>query len=143
MASIIPPVNKPVQLIPGLYQSGLILSKDPIVKSAINVVFDLEGGFDPIFIARWVTLYVFWKIIDGPLPDLEHLSQLTSLAFWYHSRGFNVLTHCQMGLNRSSLFNGMVLWRRGWAGPDIVRAIKAAIPLAFSNEVFKKYIENL
>jgi protein-tyrosine phosphatase len=143
MALLIPPVNKPIQLIPCLYQSGFIFNERPIIENDIKVVFDLEGGFDPKSIANHLTLYVFWKIMDGPLPNLEHLSQLSSLAFWYHSRGLNVLTHCQMGLNRSSLFNGMVLWRRGWAGPDIIRAIKTALPLAFSNKVFKSYIEQL
>jgi protein-tyrosine phosphatase len=143
MPSLIPPVNNPIRLIPGLYQSGLILEPGPIIENKIKVVFDLEGGFDPESIAKHLTLYVFWGIKDGLLPDLEHLSQLTSLAFWYHARGLNVLAHCQMGLNRSSLFNALVLWRRGWSGPDIVRTIKTAIPLAFSNEAFKSYIEQL
>lgn len=143
MSYLIPPLNHPVRIIPGLYQSGLIITERPIVDNKIEVVFDLAGSFDKKFLSKHLILYVFWKIEDGPLPNLEHLSQLSSLAFWYHARGLNVLTHCAMGLNRSSLFNGMVLWKRGCRGPEIVESIKRALPIALTNEVFKKYLLNL
>ncbi|MCJ7805590.1 hypothetical protein MUP46_03010 [Patescibacteria group bacterium] len=143
MPRIFPPVNSPVQIIPGLYQSGILFNEKPIVEKSIKLLIDLDGGFDNKSLSNHLDLYVYWKIEDGPLPNLEYLSNLSSLAWWYHSRGINVLTHSQFGLNRSSLFNAMVLWKRGMRAQEIIETIKRAIPMALSNPVFKAYIQNL
>lgn len=143
MTNIFPPINQLVEIIPGLFQSGILFNEKRIIENNIKVLFDLDGGFDNKSLSKHLLLYVFWPFKDGPLPRLEDLSMLSQLAFWYHSRGINVLTHCQFGLNRSSLFNGMVLWRRGMRGPEIIETIKRIIPLAFSNPIFKAYIKNL
>jgi len=143
MNRFIPPLIWPVEIIPGLFQSGMIFSSSAIRKHQIKVVIDLHGGFDPKRIAHHLDYYLYWPIEDASLPDLLQLHQTASFGHWCHAIGMKVLTHCQLGLNRSSLVNGMILWKWGYRGKEITHIIRRAVPLALRNKKFKHYLEQL
>jgi len=54
-----------------------------------------------------------------------------------------VLSHCGMGFNRSALVAGLMLYRLGMSGPDVVRHLRSRRPGALFNGRFAAHIEGL
>jgi hypothetical protein len=130
---------------PNLFQSTKIDSKVEIACRGIDVVIDLEGGFDDLF--TWsMQSYLYWHILDMPwLPDKYILWNVARYGFnaWKADKDNKVLVHCSMGRNRSGLVNGCILWLDGMSGADAVKLIQEKRPGALTNPVFKNYLENL
>jgi len=140
MTSIIQSAFFPQEIIPNLFQSGFIISPSLLARCDFNLVIDLEGGFDRGSLAKLVTAYIYWPIADGPLPDIQTLQQISLIGSFFINRKMRVLVHCFFGMNRSSLITGMIMWRLGYKGDQIVNAIKHKIPLSLTNEVFLNYL---
>jgi protein-tyrosine phosphatase len=129
----------------GLFQSSAYTAQDfdQLKKLGIEVVIDLEGGFDPQYPA--LTSYLFWPIKDVPwLPDKEQLYNVGCFAhsLWRILKK-RVLVHCAQGYNRSGLVNGVILNVDGMPGVDAVKLIREKRPGALFNLVFANYLESL
>lgn len=134
----------------GLYQSGKIglggLKK--LEKEGINVVVDLQGGFDvELYVSNVEDLvYILWPIKDeAELPALLVLHNLATAVSMLRENGFKVLTHCSAGFNRSGLFNGVVLACSPPRphGQVIIDKIRAGRPGALYNQTFVDYLMRL
>lgn len=133
------------EILPGLFQSGSFDDPKKIIDLKIDVVIDLEGGFDKI--AKPIVSYLYWPISDKPeLPDLDELKAIASygLACWKKKpQPLRLLVHCSQGMNRSGLVNGMILMLSGMKGKDAVKLIREKRPGALVNFVFAEYLESL
>jgi protein-tyrosine phosphatase len=134
-----------VEVYPNLFQGSQIVDVtdlDKVREMKIQVVIDLEGGFDPPI--GFLDSYLYWPIIDLPiLPNLESLFCVASfgaLAIYHKGR---VLVHCRQGLNRSGLVCGRIMSLDGVCGPDILKTICEKVPGALWNPVFREYVRGL
>jgi protein-tyrosine phosphatase len=84
-------------------------------------------------------------IFDGALEtiDMDRVHWLANFAADHIRGGGVVLSHCQMGWNRSGLISGLTMLELGFKG-DIVKTIQAARGSgALSNRGFAQYIQLL
>ncbi|MCX9026411.1 MAG: dual specificity protein phosphatase family protein [Candidatus Methanoperedens sp.] len=123
-----------------LYQSSMI---DDVEKAKMfDVCIDLAGGIDPD--ASDFKIYMKWTIEDAGLPDLDILKFIASFGYdLAYKKKIKVLVHCQQGLNRASLLNGVILWMKGLKGQGIVDYIRNRRPGALFNQNFVNYLVNL
>ena len=127
----------------------LFLSADiddwlPLAQSGISAIIDLDGDLDTGVPTRPNTvLYVYFPIRDDDLPDVGKLHAVARLCATLVRSGHKVLTHCQMGFNRSALVAGLALVYLGMRGEDAVELLRAKRPGALFNEVFAEYLQSL
>ena len=132
-----------------LYQSGNLdahFAWIAIKTAKIDGITDLEGGRDSSRVLKEVKDYAYIPIWDGPLPDKETMDKLWERAKYVNklrSAGWKMLGHCGGGVNRASLFNGMVLNLMGYKGRAIVKRIRKERPGALTNPEFTRYLESL
>ena len=84
-------------------------------------------------------------IFDGQLStiDMDRVHWLARFAADHIHGGGVVLSHCQMGWNRSGLVSGLTMLRLGFQG-DVVKTIQEARgPGALSNRGFADYLRLL
>ncbi len=125
------------QIDENLYQSSMI---DDVEKVKIfDVCIDLAGGIDPD--ASDFKIYLKWTIEDAGLPDLDILKLVASFGYdLAYKKKMNVLVHCEQGINRASLVNGVILWMKGMKGQEIVDHIRSKRPGALFNPNFVNYL---
>ncbi len=127
-----------------LYISPVITEWSAVSALGVDTVIDLEGGLD-----EWIPtspnecLYVYFPIFDDHLPSLTRLDAVGSLGADLIRNGYRVLCHCGMGFNRSALVAGVILWKMGMNGPEVVQRIRERRPGALFNEVFAEYLSSL
>jgi len=123
-----------------LYQSSTI---DNMERARIfDVCIDLAGGIDPG--AGDFKIYLKWTIEDAGLPDLDILKLVASFGYGLaYKKKMKVLVHCEQGINRASLLNGVILWIKGMKGQEIVNYIRSKRPGALFNMNFVEYLVNL
>jgi hypothetical protein len=110
-------------------------------RYAFDMVIDLEGGLDcGIPTAPGRILYVYCPIYDEALPDLDRLHGVARLGAAMVGAGRKVLSHCELGLNRSALMAGLILVHGGMNGAEAVERIKRCRPGAFNNDRFYEYL---
>ena len=128
------------QIDENLYQSSMI---DDVGRVKIfDVCIDLAGGIDPD--ASDFKIYLKWTIEDAGLPDLDILKQVASFGYdLVYEKKMKVLVHCEQGINRASLLNGVILWIKGMRGQEIVNYIRTKRQGALFNQNFVKYLINL
>ncbi len=128
------------QIDENLYQSSMI---DDVERVKIfDVCIDLAGGIDPD--ASDFEIYLKWTIEDAGLPDLDILKIVASFGYdLVYEKKMKVLVHCEKGINRASLLNGVILWMKGMRGQEIVNYIRSKRPNALFNQNFVKYLVNL
>jgi len=128
------------QIDENLYQSSMI---DDVVKAKMfDVCIDLAGGIDPD--ARDFKIYLKWTIEDAGLPDPDILMLVASFGYdLAYKKKMKVLVHCEQGINRASLLNGVILWMKGMGGHEIVNYIRKKRPGALFNLNFVNYLVNL
>lgn len=128
---------------PSLFQSTKVDDRMAIVNHKIDLVIDLEGGFDDLF--TWtMQSYLYWHILDMPwMPEIDNLWNVARYGFNAWKAGQKVLVHCTAGRNRSGLVNGCILWLDGMSGIEAVKLIQEKRPGALVNTVFRNYLENL
>ncbi len=127
-----------------LFLSPAIDDWDPIEKSGITFVIDLEGDLDlGIPTIPNHMLYVYFPIFDDDLPDLTRLHSVAKLGATLVEKGYKVLSHCGMGLNRSALMAGLILTYLGMNGKDAVELLRRKRPGALFNDKFAAYLTGL
>jgi len=128
------------QIDENLYQSSMI---DDVERVKIfDVCIDLAGGIDPD--ASDFKIYLKWTIEDAGLPDLDILKIVASFGYdLVYKKKMKVLVHCEKGINRASLLNGVILWMKGMKGQEIVDYIRSKRPSALFNQNFVNYLVNL
>jgi hypothetical protein len=120
------------EIIPGLYQSPTPVTPedadftDPEGKPVdIRCIVDLEGGIDPVVPqGELADVYLYWPILDGPLPDEPTLRVMARFVSGLLDCGYQVLVHCKAGKNRASLLTGRVLIERGVEPEEAVRLLR-------------------
>jgi len=129
------------QIDENLYQSSKIDDLDKIKK--FDVCIDLAGNVD--LGADSFKVYLKWSIKDGALPDLNILNSIAVFGCDLSYKGkLKVLVHCDQGLNRSSLVNGLILYKNGFGdGKKIIDYIRSKRPGALTNNNFTDYLLNL
>ena len=125
------------QIDENLYQSSTI---DNMERARIfDVCIDLAGGIDPG--AGDFKIYLKWTIEDAGLPDLDILKLVASFGYGLaYKKKMKVLVHCEQGINRASLLNGVILWIKGMKGQEIVNYIRSKRPGALFNQNFVNYL---
>ena len=128
------------QIDENLYQSSII---DDVERAKrFDVCIDLAGGIDPG--ASDFKIYLKWTIEDAVLPDLDILKLVASFGYdLAYKKKMKVLVHCEQGINRASLINGVILWMKGMSGEEIVNYIRSKRPGALFNMNFVNYLVNL
>ena len=127
-----------------LYLSPAIDDWEPIHKSGITAVIDLEGEIDhDIPTVPNQMLYIYFPIYDDALPDLQKLHAVAKLAASLVEKGERVLSHCGLGLNRSALVAGLTLTYLGMSGQEAVRLLREKRPGALFNENFAEYLQSV
>lgn len=82
--------------------------------------------------------------MDAELPDLDILKLVASFGYdLAYKKKMMVLVHCEQGINRASLINGVILWMKGMKGQEIVNNIRNRRPNALFNQHFVNYLVNL
>lgn len=115
-----------------------------LVRSGISAIIDLDGDLDVGVPTRPnEVLYVYFPIRDDDLPDLGKLHAVARLCATLVRSGHKVLTHCQMGFNRSALVAGLALVYLGMTGEAAVALLQSRRPGALFNEVFADYLRSL
>ena len=126
-----------------LYQSPTIDDIDALRHEGIKVVIDLEGGLDLRELGGLLFLYIFWPILDGDLPDLKLLNEISDLGCTLR-KNYRVLTHCANGVNRASLLNGLILYKtKELKGEALISHIRTRRPGALTNQNFVNYLLSL
>lgn len=117
----------------------------PIAEHNITVIFDLEGGIDiGIPTIPNHILYIYFPFEDQrALPDLKRLHEAAKFGACLIKAGYNVLSHCGMGHNRSALLAGVILTYLGMTGEQAVTLLKQKRQGALYNEVFASYLQTL
>jgi hypothetical protein len=91
----------------------------------IHAIIDLEGGIDPVVPQRELSdVYIYWPILDGPLPNEDTVRGLARFISSLLDCGYKVLMHCRAGKNRASLVTGRVLIERGYEPEGAVRLLR-------------------
>jgi protein-tyrosine phosphatase len=129
-----------------LFISGDLDSWDWIAPHGIDVVIDLDGGLDACIPTETNhCLYVYFPFADDDqsLPNLTKLHAVATLGASMIRDGHRVLTHCNMGFNRSGLVAGLILTSLGIPGNAAVSRIRARRPGALYNDRFAQYLLGL
>ena len=129
-----------------LFISGDLDSWDCIAPHDIDVVIDLDGGLDDCIPTQTNhCLYVYFPFDDDDetLPNLTKLHAVALLGASMIREGHRVLTHCNMGFNRSGLVAGLILTSLGMPGAAAVSRIRERRPGALYNDRFADYLLRL
>jgi dual specificity protein phosphatase-like protein len=129
-----------------LFISGDLDSWDCVVPHGIDVVIDLDGGLDaciPTQTNRCLYVYFPFDDDDETLPNLTKLHAVALLGASMIREGHRVLTHCNMGFNRSGLVAGLILTSLGMPGAAAVSRIRERRPGALYNDCFADYLVRL
>ena len=126
-----------------LYISGDIDGWDFIAPHKIDVVIDLDGGLDaciPTQSNHCLYIYFPFEDDDQSLPNVVKLRAIADMAASLIREGHRVLTHCNMGFNRSGLVAGLILKSLGFSGDAAVTRIRERRPGALYNDRFADYL---
>jgi Dual specificity phosphatase, catalytic domain len=128
-----------------LYVSSDIDDWDQIHRLDIRVILDFEGDLDRgVPTLPGSILYVYFPMHDNhDLPNMAKLSSVVRMAADLYRKGYRVLTHCGMGLNRSALVAGLILIELGWKGPEVVERLCERRAGALFNPTFRSYLLGL
>jgi hypothetical protein len=137
------------EIIPGLFQSRTPATPEDAdftdpqgQRVEINCIVDLEGGIDPVVPqGELADVYLYWPILDGPLPDERTLRTMARFVSGLLDSGYRVLVHCKAGKNRASLLSGRVMIERGIEPEEAVRLLRERrAPDVLRNQAFLDWL---
>lgn len=138
------------EILPGkLWQSGNIEDPKRLAAAGINYIINMCGD-EPVH-AKWSGHFnyplteVQYAIGDGNIAhvNLEHIHEIAEAAADHINRGGKVLSHCQMGWNRSGLVTALIMHKLGFEG-DVVQHIRSKrSPHALTNSDFHEYVKSI
>jgi hypothetical protein len=135
-----------VEIKDGLFIGSEIDDVQVIVDAQIDCVIDLQGGFDREELAYCVDSYLYCKLWDllwfSPINEGK-INRVAEYGYSCWKAGQRVAVHCTQGKNRSALIIGLILFKSGMEGKDIVALIQSKRDGALYNTKFKNYLENL
>jgi len=135
------------EILPGmLYQSGIPkpeLSIRHKVTLVFNMSYEQPVNFAMAFGTKPVPMQIVNPIFDGgiDLVDLDRVHWLARFAADHIHGGGIVLSHCQMGWNRSGLLTGLIMYELGFKDNIVAHIQKARGRGALCNQAFAIYLE--
>ena len=127
-----------------LFISPAISDWEAVTRHEVDTVIDLDGDIDDgVPTVPNQSLYIYFPIFDEDLPNLKKLHAIGDLGASIVTAGHKVLSHCGMGFNRSALVAGVILYKLGMPGPDIVERLRERRPGALFNDCFADYLRSL
>jgi hypothetical protein len=127
-----------------LFISPAISDWKAVTRHEVDTVIDLEGDIDEgVPTVPNQCLYIYFPIFDEDLPNLAKLHAIGDLGARIVTAGHKVLSHCGMGFNRSALVAGVILYKLGMPGRDVVERLRERRPGALFNDCFADYLRSL
>jgi|SRR5579883_2032018 len=127
-----------------LFISPAISDWNALMQHNVDTVIDLDADIDEgVPTVPNQCLYIYFPIFDEDLPNLDKLNAIGDLGARIVESGHRVLSHCGMGFNRSALVAGVILYKLGMPGPDIVERLRERRPGALFNDCFAEYLQSL
>jgi protein-tyrosine phosphatase len=140
--------SHPYEVVSGLFISGHPDRSQDFLREGVHVVIDLEGDIDSAIPdaeeQREKTLYVYWPIEDGPMPDEGTVRAIASLVARALDDRKRVLVHCRSGHNRSGLICARTLIDQGMSAHEAIDTVRAKRKdgEALGNENFVKWLQS-
>ena len=138
-------VHPPVEVLPGLWWSGLPDDWEAL-RDQVDAVIDLaDPGPGPSAEDLGVITYVKAPLEDGEtLPEPVLLDHLVGLVVDLAREGRRVLVHCTFGKNRSGLVMALVVREvLGCDGPTALARVRAVRDNAVNNDAFSEWVSAL
>jgi protein-tyrosine phosphatase len=127
-----------------LFISPAISDWEAVMRHEVDTVIDLDGDVDEgVPTVPNQCLYIYFPIFDEDLPNLAKLHAIGDLGAHIVKAGHRVLSHCGLGFNRSALVAGLILYKLGMPGPDVVERLRERRPGALFNDCFADYLRSL
>ncbi|MGH2818115.1 MAG: protein-tyrosine phosphatase family protein [Actinomycetota bacterium] len=137
---------RPYEIVPGLYISGHPDSAHDFISRGIHAVVDLEGDIDSAIgeggQPEGSTLYLYWPIEDGPMPDATTVRSVSMFVAALLDEDKKVLVHCRSGHNRSGMICACALIEQGNPPEDAIRIVREqrGDGHALENEAFVEWL---
>ena len=138
-------VHPPVEVLPGLWWSGLPDDWQAL-RDQVDAVIDLaDPGPGPSAEDLGEITYVKAPLEDGEtLPEPVLLDHLVGLVVDLVRQGRRVLVHCTFGKNRSGLVMALVVREvLGCDGPTALARVRAVRDNAVNNDAFSEWVSAL
>ena len=127
-----------------LFISPAINDWEAVTRHEVDTVIDLDGDVDEgVPTVPNQCLYIYFPIFDEDLPNLAKLHAIGDLGANIMKAGHRVLSHCGLRFNRSALVAGLILYKLGMPGPDVVERLRERRPGALFNDCFADYLRSL
>jgi protein-tyrosine phosphatase len=140
--------SHPYEVVPGLYISGHPERSQDFLNQGVHAVIDLEGDIDTSIPEKEgqeeTTLYLYWPIEDGAMPDAATVRSIASFIARGIDEGRKVLVHCRSGHNRSGLICARTLIELGMDAESAIDTVKEKRKdgAALSNENFVDWLKH-
>lgn len=138
-----------VEIKDGLFIGSAINNTEDIAQiigANVEVVIDLQGGFDQKELAYMVDSYLYCRLWDlwifSSVNTLK-VNRIASYGLGCWRDGQGVAVHCTQGKNRSALIVGIILFLSGMEGKDVVTLIQEKRPGSLYNPIYREYLEKL
>ena len=137
--------SHPYEIVENLYISGHPDHSKDFLGKGVQAVVDLEGDIDASVTDAEetdTTLYVYWPVEDGPMPNEHVVRSIASLVANLIANDEKVLVHCKAGHNRSGLICARTLIERGSSAEDAIEQVreKRGDGHALTNENFVEWL---
>ena len=94
----------------------------------------------------WFVKEIRFGFYDGTMEDFDpaELEDIVSIAHADWKKGKRVLTRCQAGLNRSSLFCALIMMKEGYTADEAISLIREKRSgYALFNKKFVEYLKSI
>jgi protein-tyrosine phosphatase len=119
----------PYEIARGLFISGHPDHTNDWLRRGIDAVVDLEGDVDTAIPQgegqKATTLYLYWPIEDGPMPDPTTVRAIASMMAGLMAEDKEVLVHCRSGHNRSGMICARTLMVQGMAAQKAIDTVRS------------------
>jgi protein-tyrosine phosphatase len=120
--------SHPYEVAEGLFISGHPEHSRDFLTRGVDAVIDLEGDIDSSISEAespdLKTLYIYWPIEDGALPDVATVRALAAFVARSLDEKKEVLVHCRSGHNRSGLICARTLIEQGLAPDEAIETVR-------------------